>query len=108
MTLVTTEILSQMIEIATLAIEADDLERAVEIEKADLKAAYAEHKRRIGKDFVEKKTEEWEAMLAATSAEYDATQIARRKAYNAKRRLKAAIARLRVDAQPNVRSAADV
>lgn len=87
--------LSRLIEIANLAIEADEMQRASDLEKGDLRAAYDEHKRRVRISRIQADTPEWEAMMEATKAEYAASEAAKRKAYNARRRLKSAIQRLR-------------
>lgn len=84
-----------MLNIAQIAVEVDELERAADNEKADLNSAYKIHKAMNGIQRVERGTPEWDAMLEATKGEYAASEAARRKAYNAKRRLKAAIAAAR-------------
>ena len=94
-----TDILSQhigkLIEIANRAIEADELDRLASLEKADLHSAYEDFKERNGIVHVNVDTPEWGAMMDETKGEYDASEAARRKSYNAKRRLKSAIARYR-------------
>lgn len=82
-----------MVKIATLAIEADKLERLVRIERADLSTAYSDHKSRTGHAAIKRGSSEWDEMLEATKAEYGAVEEAKRKASNAKRRLKTAIER---------------
>ncbi|MFN8681680.1 hypothetical protein ACDP63_11135 [Paracoccus sp. P2] len=94
-----TDVLSQhigkLIEIANIAIEADELERLAALEKADLNEAYEGFKERNGIEHIAADTPAWEAMMDETKGAYDASQAARRKAYNAKRRLKSAIQRYR-------------
>lgn len=84
-----------MLNIAQIAVEVDELERAAELEKADLKAAYATFKQMHGFDHIERDSKEWQMMIVATDGEYNASEAAKRKVYNAKRRLKAAIAAAR-------------
>ncbi|VDS08864.1 hypothetical protein PARHAE_02049 [Paracoccus haematequi] len=81
-----------MLKIAEIAVEVYDLERAAANEKADLHSAYQIFKAVKGIDRVERDSPEWEAMMAETAGEYAASEAAKRKVYNAKRRLKAAIA----------------
>ncbi|AZV00283.1 hypothetical protein [Paracoccus kondratievae] len=85
----------QLFSIALKAIEADEMEQLAALEKADLHAAYKDFKVRNGIDHIAIGTPEWNAMMDETKGEYDASEAARRKAYNAKRRLKSAIARYR-------------
>ncbi|MDK8874415.1 hypothetical protein [Paracoccus sp. SSJ] len=87
--------IGKLIEIANRAIEADEMERLAALEKADLNAAYEDFKERNGIAHINPDTPEWGAMMDETKGEYDASEAARRKAYNAKRRLKSAIARYR-------------
>ena len=87
--------LSRLLEIANRAIEADELERLARIEQADLETAYQDFKESVGLARIEGDMPEWEQMLNATKAEYAAVQEAKRKAYNAKRRLQSAIQRHR-------------
>lgn len=89
--------IQSLIEIGNLAMRMDEAERLAELERADLRAAYEGYKSRIGQAHVERDTPEWEAMLAETAGAYAAAQRAKRKAYAAKRRLRAAIARLEAD-----------
>ncbi|WP_112309719.1 hypothetical protein [Pseudogemmobacter bohemicus] len=83
--------LNILIDIANKAVEVDELEIAAGIEKDDLRTAYADYKRREGIDTITQNTPEWEAMIAATTGEYQSSEAAKRKVYNAKRRLKTAI-----------------
>lgn len=87
--------LSRLLEIANRAIEADDLERLARIEQSDLETAYEDFKEEAGLAYIEGNSPEWQQMMTATKAEYEAAQVAKRKAYNAKRRLKTAIDRHR-------------
>jgi hypothetical protein len=89
----TMDTLSAMLEIARLAIEVDELEAIAATEKVDLSDSYDGFKRLNAIDHVGRDTPEWEAMMRATSGEYASYQSAKRKSYNAKRRLKAAIRR---------------
>lgn len=84
-----------MLKIAEIAVEVDDLERAASAEKDDLNTAYQDFKRRNGLHKVIRDSPEWEAMMDATKGEYAASEAAKRKAYNAKRRLRSAIAAAR-------------
>lgn len=85
----------KLIEIANIAVEADELERLAKLEKADLSEAYDDFKRRNGIEHISPETPEWERMMADTKGEYQSSEAAKRKAYNAKRRLQSAIARFR-------------
>lgn len=85
--------MASLIEIASRAIEADEMERLAKIEQADLNTAYQDFKEDRGILHVEGGTTDWDRMMAATKAEYLSAEEAKRKAYNAKRRLKTAIDR---------------
>lgn len=87
--------LSKLIEVANLAIEADDMQRAAELAKGELREAYDEHKQRVRSARITAETPEWDAMMQATKAEYAASETAKRRAYNARRRLRSAIQRYR-------------
>lgn len=83
-----------LVKIANLAIEVDELERLVRIERRDLSTAYSDHKSRTGRHSgIVRGSSEWDEMMEATKAEYGAVEDAKRKAVNAKRRLKTAIER---------------
>lgn len=84
-----------MLNIAQLAVEVDELERAASFEKADLNSAYEGFKALNDIKHVVRDSEEWERMMEATRGEYAASEAAKRKVYNAKRRLKAAISAAR-------------
>lgn len=85
-----------MLKIAEIAVEVDDLERVAANEKSDLRQAYIDYHHRNGTDGnFERNSPEWEAIRKATAGEYAASEAAKRKVYNAKRRLKAAIAAAR-------------
>ncbi|ATQ56212.1 hypothetical protein [Paracoccus yeei] len=84
-----------MLKVAEIAVEVDELERAAALEKADLQSAYGGFKQQIGAERVTRDSPEWDAMLRATAGEYAAYKAAKRKVYNAKRRLKAAISAAR-------------
>ena len=85
--------LVRLVEIAKRAIEADEMERLAKIEQADLNTAYQDFKDERCLAHVDGGTAEWDRMMAATKAEYLSAEEAKRKAYNAKRRLKTAIDR---------------
>lgn len=86
--------LGKLIEIANLAIEADEMQRLADLEKSDLREAYADYKRRVGTSTrIAADSPEWEKMMAATKAEYAASEAAKRKAYSAKRKLRTTIRR---------------
>lgn len=80
-----------MLNIAQIAVEVDELERAALVEKGDLNTAYQDFKRRSGLDTVVRDSPDWEAMMEATKGEYASSEAAKRKVYNARRRLKSAI-----------------
>lgn len=84
-----------MLNIAQIAVEVDDLERASLVERGDLNAAYKDFKRRQDLVTIVRDTPEWEAMMEATKGEYASSEAAKRKVYNARRRLKSAIAAAR-------------
>lgn len=84
-----------MLNIAQIAVEVDDLERAALVEKDDLNIAYQDFKRRNGLTRIVRDSPEWEAMMEATKGEYAASEAAKRKVYNARRRLRSAIAAAR-------------
>jgi len=82
--------------IATMAIDLDELESVVRLEKADLSTAYRDHKSRIGANtHFARESPEWAAMLEVTKAEYAAVQKAKAEVGILKRKLKAAIAQYR-------------
>lgn len=87
--------IGKLIEIANRAIEADELDRLASLEKADLHEAYQDFKERNGIDHIAVDTPEWQKMMGETSGEYEASEVAKRKSRNAKRRLKSAISRYR-------------
>lgn len=83
-------------EIATMAIDLDELEDMIRIEKADLSTAYKDHKSRLGSHaYLQPDSPEWAAMIDATRAEYAAVQEAKAAAKSAKRSLRRAIAQYR-------------
>lgn len=81
--------------VAVTAIEADDMELAAFTAKKALHSAYEDYKEERGLDRVERDTLHWELMMAKTKALYEASEVAKRKAYNAKRRRERAIHRWR-------------
>lgn len=82
-----------LIRVAEAAIEADDMELAAFSAKKALHSAYQEYKEERGLDRVERNTLHWELMMVKTKVIYEASEAAKRKAYNAKRRRERAIHR---------------
>lgn len=87
--------INQLLEIAEKSIEADRLRWNAKHAKHDLNEAYDTFKQEIGVDHIEIPSADWENMKAAIKGLYDASEEAKRIAYNAKRRLESAIQRYR-------------
>lgn len=88
--------ISLLMDIASKAIDADERESQRRLEDDALGASYYEWKEANGiTQYIERDTPEWTAMMAATSAEYEALQIAKNHEANAKRRLKTAVRKYR-------------
>lgn len=85
--------ISILMEIASRAIEVEELESQRALEDHALGAAYHDWKEANGLDRVERDTREWDRMMDATSEEYAALQKAKRLEGNARRRLKTSIRR---------------
>lgn len=91
----TAKLIPLLMDVASRAIEADDLELDAFTRKEDLRKAYFCFKGERGVDHVQRDSALWAEMLQATKAEYEAAEDAKRKAYNAKRRMQSAIHRYR-------------
>lgn len=89
-----TQTLPLLIEIARRAIDLDRHEFEQKVQRQALDEGYQDWKEARSIPRVEFDTPEWEAMKAATDDQYAEFQRAKRRAYNAKRRLHTAIALL--------------
>ncbi|MCQ1850391.1 hypothetical protein [Neorhizobium galegae] len=84
-------VFNSAMNVARKAIEADTWATAERYSKEALHEAYAAFKERQGVSEVERDSQEWRAMMAATKPEYESLQRAKRDARNAQRRLATAI-----------------
>lgn len=89
-----TQTLPLLIEIARRAIELDRHEFEQKVQRHALEDGYEDWKQARSIQRVEFDTPEWEAMKAATDDQFAEFQRAKRRTYNAKRRLHTAIALL--------------
>lgn len=80
-----------LISIAQRAIELYHAHEEAAHAKVDLQEGYAEWRNEHGFDFIQRDSEEWEAMLQYTSGQYAFFQQKRADESAAKRRLKSAI-----------------
>lgn len=80
-----------LLEIARRAIEAEKAATQRKAQIAILKSAYLFYKRSNRLERVERDTPEWEAMMSATSGEYDDAEKGKSAEKNARRRMQTAI-----------------
>jgi len=87
--------IAALIDVAARALDLDFEEDAQNAAQADLDHAYRAWKDARGLARVERDSIEWENMMLATAEVYADLERAKRKARNAKKRLRTAVARYR-------------